>query len=173
MAGDIISPPSMQLRNFMPPRRRFLRGEKPTNPENAPKEARRRRRRRPYPPGPHWQALAASFLFSGPMGRSICVFPSRRYAPTGRAQSPPGPRWLRRAPVLPRTPPATGTDSELSPPAEEPTQSQGRPRQRTIPSGYVGVCYITVTLLVVSRWRTATSLNAAATSLCFFCCSRR
>ena len=56
MAGDIISPPSMQLRNFMPPRRRFLRGEKPTNPENAPKEARRRRRRRPYPPGPHWQA---------------------------------------------------------------------------------------------------------------------
>jgi hypothetical protein len=133
--------------NLWSPNEGFSGEENRGNLENVPKKARRRRRRRPCPP----QAFAGGFFFkAGPWEGRICVFPSRRHAIA--AESPAAPRiWPGGTLAMPgsgdaSTPPATGTElSRL--PSNRPDPKADHDKGPSPAAGYVGVCYISVTMV--------------------------
>ena len=125
------------------PNEGFSGEENRGNLENVPKKARRRRRRRPCPP----QAFAGEFFFKRAHGK--VEFACSRAA---GMQSPAAPRiWPGGTLAMSgsgdaSTPPATGTElSRL--PSNRPDPKADHDKGPSPAAGYVGVCYISVTMV--------------------------
>jgi hypothetical protein len=127
------------------PNEGFSGEENRGNLENVPKKARRRRRRRPCPP----QAFAGGVFFKRAHGK--VEFACSRAA---GMQSPAAPRiWPGGTLAMSgshgggaSTPPATGTElSRL--PSNRPDPKADHDKGPSPAAGYVGVCYISVTMV--------------------------
>ena len=125
------------------PNEGFSGEENRGNLENVPKKARRRRRRRPCPP----QAFAGGFFLKRAHGK--VEFACSRAAGMQSPAAPriwPGGKLAMSGSGDASTPPATGTElSRL--PSNRPDPKADHDKGPSPAAGYVGVCYMSVTMV--------------------------